>query len=330
MIAILTSLPAAVDRAADTEVVPCNLCGASRFSLVHPACPDRLHPGADRFDVVRCTTCGLIQTNPRPTRPAISMFYPEGYVSFAVEGEQAGPRRRLAERLNAIALATHRIRHPGCQRYPPPTSPQRARLLDIGTGAGLHVERMIALGWDAWGIEPDAAIAKETESRLGLARGRILIGSAEDESFPDGPFDLVTMSHVIEHLHDPHAVLARVREVLAPGGRVMLWLPNIGSLESRAFGRLWFGLDVPRHLYHFSPATLRALLATADLKVVSVVSEAQTASLSGSIRHCLAAGRVAPAPYRHSRALYYVTLPAAMMSLLIGAAPTMQVVAIAA
>jgi SAM-dependent methyltransferase len=140
-------------------------------------------------------------------------------------------------------------------------------------------------GWAVSGVEPDAAAAAEAAHAAGVPRESIFAGQAEDAEFADGSFDLITLTHVIEHLHDPLLVLRKARRWIAPGGRLVIWCPNIGSFESRLFGRLWFGLDVPRHLYHFTPATISRLLEQAGFSVERITAEDNASTFAMSVRN---------------------------------------------
>ena len=186
---------------------------------------------------------------------------------------------------------------------------------------------MSALGWEPWGIEPNAALARGTVQRLGLPEERVLAGTAEEADFQDGTFDLVTMSHVLEHVHNPRDTLADVARWLAPHGRVRIWLPNYGSLESRAFRHLWQGLDIPRHLYHFTPATLRATLTAAGFEVERMIPQWQGNMLTGSLTYAFDALRGRERAYRESRRLHVAVLPAAAALLALGQGGCLDVTA---
>lgn len=303
------------------------MCGADGFDVLHAAAPDYKGSG-DRFDVVTCVACGLTQTNPRPTRAAIARYYPPGYGPHH-EGE-ARPWGASRRALHAVASAYRRLCFTAfrlvarpADRFPRPAV-GADRLLDVGTGAGWYVARMARLGWEVRGVEPDERAAAEAALAAGVPAEAILVASAEDAEFADGSFDLVTLAHVIEHLHDPLHVLRKVRRWLTPGGRVMIWCPNIGSLESRVFGRAWFGLEVPRHLYHFTPQTLSALLAKAGFEVTAIAAEEQASTLAGSVRNALSKRRSVGNP---RGVLLHGLEPVAGIDLALGDKPTMVVTA---
>jgi predicted SAM-dependent methyltransferase len=78
------------------------------------------------------------------------------------------------------------------------------------------------------------------------------------------------MWHSLEHVHDPLSILREAYQLLVPQGRLVIAVPNIESWPYRWFGRSWFGLDLPRHLTHFCPGTLRAMLECAGFRVESL------------------------------------------------------------
>jgi SAM-dependent methyltransferase len=237
-------------------------------------------------------------------------------------------RRRgwLARPLKKALQFPYTIRY-GSILNPRPSTAGRNRLLDIGCGSGLLLREMSRLGWEVWGIEPDEAVARSVVRRLGLSSERIFLGGAEFAQFPAESFDLVTMSHVLEHLHDPQLVLRNVHRWLRPHGKLRILVPNVGSLESGMFGRFWFGLEVPRHLYHFDPATLYRLLGECGFAIERLVPQFQSATLSGSLSFVLGhvLGRRGAA--RHSQLLYYATLPFAAVLLGLGNSAAIDVTA---
>jgi SAM-dependent methyltransferase len=295
------------------ELTPCPLCGGSRTEMLYAGCWDRLLGTPGRFDVVRCTDCGLARTNPRPTREAIGVHYPDSYAFFGGDGLEHG---KAYGTFRDVARWPYRTRF-GSES--PVVAPRGGnRLLDIGSATGQYLAEMVEAGWEPWGIEPNRDAARRTIERLGIPEERVFVGSAEDADFPDASFDLVTMSHVLEHLHDPLDVLRKVQRWLRPGGVVRIWLPNFGSAERRVFGRLWLGLDVPRHLTHFTPKTLGLMLERTGFEVERSVPQWQGNMLTGSVAYLVDALLRRRRPYREPRALHYALLPVASVALALG------------
>jgi SAM-dependent methyltransferase len=136
---------------------------------------------------------------------------------------------------------------------PAPVRP--ARLLDVGCANGEYLLQMRALGWEVEGVETDPqAVALAREAGLVVRQGLL------EGVFPARSFDVVTLGHVIEHAHDPAAMLAECARVLRPGGLLWLATPNLEAAGHRAFGQDYVQLDPPRHLVLFTRQALRGLL----------------------------------------------------------------------
>lgn len=300
----------------------CPACGGSRLEGLHCDCPDRRHWLPGRFDVVRCAACGLGRTTPQPTADSLASWYPGEYVSFAATA--SGSRGRVRLWLRSLLRFPYACRYGIASRRP---AAEANRLLDVGCGTGVFLEEMSSLGWEAWGIEPSLDAAAAAVERISAPSGRIFVGGIEEAEFPHENFDLVTMFHVLEHVADPAEALAKIHRWLRPGGRLEVRVPNIGSLESRVFGRLWFGLDIPRHLHHFSRESLLLLLKRAGFSSVRAVPELQGSSLTGSVSHLVDAVLRRHRDYHHSQALYYAVLPVASLLAAAGSAATLEVTA---
>lgn len=132
----------------------------------------------------------------------------------------------------------------------------KGRLLDVGCGNGIYLLYMQALGWDAVGVDPDPS-AVEACHQAGLTA---YAGTLESQHFPEAYFDAITMSHVIEHVSDPVALLQECYRILRPGGYIGIVTPNWKSLGHKLFKADWFGLEIPRHFFLYTPTSLRILL----------------------------------------------------------------------
>jgi SAM-dependent methyltransferase len=145
------------------------------------------------------------------------------------------------------------------------------RVLDVGCATGdLLLAIREAGNPDVTGVEPGARAAKVARQR-GL---RVHVGGLEDARFDAGSFDTILLSHTLEHVRDPIATLREIRRVLRPGGALVLWLPNVESIEARLLGRYWIGYDAPRHLTTFGLTTLSRALAATGFQTRQVRHEA--------------------------------------------------------
>ena len=254
----------------------CLLCGSDRRWPVVEA-PDTSTGGRGlRFVVVQCEDCGLCYTCPRPDRRSIAQFYPTDYRPHRSkrdarqETRDAGTKPSRVSRLVSRVCSTStwslitRLRGRPCvERRALPWHGQ-GRLLDFGCGGGSFLARMRNQGWHVTGLDVSAETVERIRSELSV---RVLTGTLPHPELEAGSFDVVTMWHSLEHVHDPLGVLRAAYDLLAPGGRLMVAMPNIDSAAFHWFGPAWFALDLPRHLTHFAPPTLRAMLEAAGFRV---------------------------------------------------------------
>lgn len=259
----------------------CDLCGAAGGRVLFTATDHREQLGG-RFAVVRCATCRLVRTDPQPED--LSPWYPPDYRSHA--GERSAHARASTAALRYAAdpgrsallarLLTWVI--PAADLGPP--LPEGARVLDVGAGSGAAVAALRSVGYDAWGVEPSAsavAIAHEA------GRDTVRQGTLERSDLTSQTWDVVRFSHVLEHVPSPLATLRTVARILPPGGRVVVVVPNFAGAGSRVFRSSWDAIEVPRHLHHFTPRTLRRMFAAAGLEVYSLRTAALFGSLPASI-----------------------------------------------
>jgi len=138
------------------------------------------------------------------------------------------------------------------------------RLLDVGCGKGGFLRGARDRGWRCFGVEISFQASNDAR-RMGLD---VATGRFEDVDYPDSFFDVITMYHVLEHLHDPRQALSKAYQLLKSEGLLVVAVPNFDSLQARLFGQRWYHLDAPRHLYHFTPRTLKMLLHQIGFKVL--------------------------------------------------------------
>jgi 2-polyprenyl-3-methyl-5-hydroxy-6-metoxy-1,4-benzoquinol methylase len=138
------------------------------------------------------------------------------------------------------------------------------RLLDIGCGDGTMLEQAMSLGWSAEGVDFDSKAVDNARNK-GL---EVHLGAVEELNLPDDSFDLILMSHLIEHVHDPIGLLRECRRLLAPGGKLIVATPNAESLGHAKFGANWLLLHAPRHLYLFNSANLAVMTRKAGFKKI--------------------------------------------------------------
>jgi SAM-dependent methyltransferase len=253
---------------------PCAVCGATDFDLRYPGTirnPDEdpaqyyssSRARAGYLDVVRCRRCGLLMTNPRDDDQTIGRVY-AGLRDASYDGEDRS--RQLTARAFLDLVESHHS--------------TKGRLLDIGCATGLFARAAHESGWTVTGVEASAwAIERARQRCPGATFIRQLL---EDVDFPAASFDVVTLWDVLEHVRSPAATLARIRQWLAPGGRLFLNLPDAGSWTARSMGRHWV-LLLREHLWYFDRATMSRLLQQCGFELV----ETRPNSVRFSMRNVL-------------------------------------------
>ena len=284
--ALTHSLPPAWPAAQLERVASCPVCGSGERRVLYENLTDAVFRCADgTWTLHRCGQCASAYLDPRPDESSIGRAYGVYFTHTAPDppGQGANPVK-LTDRWDAAyfnARYGYRIRNAaGAGRFVLPlwTLRRAARdkdvralhlpvggghLLDLGYGNGGFVAKMQRLGWDAQGLEVDAAAVNVArEAGLNVTQGRL-----EDAGFADAQFHAVTMNHVIEHLHDVPGTLAECFRILKPGGTLWIATPNLNSRGHAVFGRHWIGVDPPRHLVVMTPDALRGALTRVGFRV---------------------------------------------------------------
>jgi 2-polyprenyl-3-methyl-5-hydroxy-6-metoxy-1,4-benzoquinol methylase len=239
---------------------------------------DRLYNQPGKFRVVRCRACGLMRTNPRPTREGIRLYYPDEYAPYqdarSIAPESPGKSASLWKRPIQRLLKTRD------SRALPPL--EAGRMLEIGCASGTFLRLMAAKGWQVEGLELSEGAADLAKS-LGLP---VYIGELETAPDPSSPYDLIVGWHVLEHLHEPLRALAKLWQWSKPGGWLALSMPDASSWEFSFFKERWYGLHLPNHLFHYTPDTLKALLPRAGWRAERYFWHANPNNLLQSLRYC--------------------------------------------
>lgn len=240
------------------EEAGCPLCAARHWSPLTEAQDPQASSDGLWFAVVQCDACGTCFTNPRPDALSIQHFYPESYA----------PHQRHVRPLSlSFWHGLRRLWSPRRIEMRPLPWHGQGRLLDFGCGNGAYLKLMADRGWKVVGVDVSTSAVERIRAQFGFTvhNGTLPHIDLEPESF-----DVITMWHVLEHVHDPLTVLREARQLLVPGGKIVIAVPNIDSLPFRWFGRHWFGLDLPRHLTHFTPTSISQILQRAGFATTPV------------------------------------------------------------
>lgn len=226
------------------ETVICDSCSGknTRIFLKNTSAVDN----GEMFNLAKCSRCGLVYLNPRPLKKYIGKYYS----SESYWDQKANPKKSYGYLLNIIK---HKIKS--------------GRVLDIGAATGLFLSNFKKGNWEIEGTDISKIAAKIAKNKYGLV---IKIGDFLDIKYPTNYFDLVTFNNVLEHLYKPKETLVKVHKVLKKGGTVLITVPNLDSFGSKLFKNSWYALDVPRHLYHFTPSTLKKMIVDSGFKIVKV------------------------------------------------------------
>src|SRR5262245_10274930 len=270
-----SALLADADSNIDWDETTCLLCGGESWSpLVEAPDPTRERVGR-WFMVVQCRDCGLCFTNPRPAPVSIAQFYCDDYRPHRpIHADSA--RTRWWQRWAPLARLHY-------WRKSVPLHGE-GRLLDFGCGGGAFLLRMRRQGWNVVGVDASAAVVQQLRDRFGLAA---LAGSLPHPELVDESFDVITMWQALEHTHQPLDVLRAAHALLAPSGKLIASVPNIDSLAFRWFGQAWNGLELPRHLVHFDPWTLRLMLHRAGFRQIRIRMQRRSGWLRDSARRAV-------------------------------------------
>lgn len=327
-----------------TETVVCLLCGQRDCSYLVTGY-DRVHPREQDYRYFRCRSCGLVFLHPLPALDEIPGFYPieyqphqmaparnkKGWINrFAVRYYYGRESLRRSRALRALLrVFSSRIMADLCEAH------GECRLLDVGCGAGGLMERHRELGWTVFGIEFSPAASAACRAR-GL---EVHQGTVFDAPLAGKEFDVILLSHVIEHLPDPVGALCQVRECLAPGGKIILKTPNVDGIGFSLYRSCWFPLEAPRHLILFNPDTMRLLAKTASLEVFRIRTRAETNMLCESRHYARTQGYQLPqglaarrqilersGPQRKYRAYRKLMSPIAKVFAWVGRGDTMEAV----
>ena len=264
----------------------CPVCGKTEFR--NKLVVEDKSVSKESFAIQQCEACTFQFTNPRPDAAHIGRYYEsEEYVSHnsgaggiinqAYKVARVFTMRRKVALVNKLAT--------------------KGRLFDYGCGTGHFLAAAKADGWQVAGWEPNARAREEASRRVGQP-----VGIESLVQYQEASFDAITLWHVLEHVHELNDTLQQLIRLLKPGGTLLVAVPNVDSLDAQHYRQDWAAYDVPRHLYHFSPKTMKQLLKKHKMQVsevlpmpldayyVSMLSEKHRAERGGGMFSVLKAG----------------------------------------
>jgi ubiquinone/menaquinone biosynthesis C-methylase UbiE len=301
----------------------CPFCGETVCDVLFSA-PD-FDTGSTRFQISRCRTCRLVRTEPALSDEELGRHYSIPYYGSG-QAKFSGPAEaitRFFNHLRAKQIWSHLGHGPASASGP------AGRVLDIGCGRGNLLMALKDMGCECHGVERNEFPASDTPRGITLH-----IGDLKDIAFESGSFDAVIIWHVLEHISDPAEMVRESARILKTGGLLAIAVPNFASMQSSLFRRSWFHLDLPRHIYHFTPHTLTAILERSGFAVVSSTTLSAEQNIFGFVQSALnaiaprapnrfysllkkTAGRASPAAFIGWAALAACALPFAFVEYLV-------------
>jgi|SRR5271156_878025 len=253
-------MSSAFDMASDTETLlsttrensrqpACPICGSGQLADLLTA-PDRFHLRRQKYRLVRCQSCSGVWQGHPPSPAEMGQHYTEDYHNAIVAAGEGAASERWKDQVKTIS------------RYK-----SGGALLDMGCSSGGFLSTMKGPAWDLYGVEMEESTAERARTSTGA---KVFVGDAVEAPFLPASFDVITCFDVLEHVYSPRQFLAKSLEWLKPGGIFYAMMPNIASWEARLFGAYWFGLELPRHITHFSPRSLGCLMTELGFEEVSV------------------------------------------------------------
>jgi 2-polyprenyl-3-methyl-5-hydroxy-6-metoxy-1,4-benzoquinol methylase len=244
----------------------CPICGGKELSSFFTTDPN--HEG--NFQIVRCHSCGVGMLFPLSDFKEIeSKYYNTTYHAYLNKGAEgkSSPVRKIKDSIKNAVLDTYLgygERSPlGLLSYPfffrIPFYPERVaggKYLDVGCGSGVQMLHMKEIGWDVYGVDV-SSIALSVARQNGLEH--LFQGTLAEAHFPSNTFDAINLTHVLEHIPDPGALLEEIHRILKNNGTLIISVPNFQGLGHRLLERRSF-YDVPRHVYQFTLPGLAILL----------------------------------------------------------------------
>ncbi len=233
----------------------CPVCAAGSVKAIFSA---KDHTVSQKeFSVWYCDECELMFTQDVPGQEQIGAYYAsENYISHS--DTQEGIINKLYHLIRKRTLNAKK------RLMVAETGNKTGEILDIGCGTGAFLFTMQQAGWKVKGLEPDETARAKARSLYNIEA----LPPAQLFELPKVSYNAITMWHVLEHVHQLHEYVEQLKELLAVDGRLFIAVPNYKSYDARLYKENWAAYDVPRHLYHFSPKSMKKLMSMHGLDVV--------------------------------------------------------------
>lgn len=237
------------------DIEHCPICNSSKFT--HFLNAKDYTVSNTIFQIVKCSDCGFKFTNPVPGLEEIGEYYKSNdYVSHS--DTQSGIINYLYQLVKKFAL---RSKGKDILKW---SNLKTGNLLDFGAGTGAFLFEMSGRGWQVVGIEPSEDARKLAKSNYNL----LLLDPNEINKLNTNFFDVITLWHVLEHVHDLKPTILTLKKLLKKNGKIIIAVPNSDAKDAEIYKEFWAAYDVPRHLYHFSSDSMKTLLSEFGIKII--------------------------------------------------------------
>jgi len=238
------------------ELVNCPVCNGQRF-INFLICTDHFLSGED-FTIVQCTACGLRFTNPRPDKSSILRYYEsEEYISHDTKKNTLLNKIYKLARNYAVRKKFNIVKN----------FASGLSLLDIGCGTGEFIYYCKKNNFLPTGIEPNFKARNSAIENYSLD----IYDENHLHSLAPATFDVITMWHALEHVHELRSRLEKIRSLLKPEGVLCIAVPNCSSWDAEKFKEFWAAYDLPRHLYHFTPTSMNETFSKNDFRIQKII-----------------------------------------------------------
>jgi len=211
------------------------------------------------FSIVACNNCTHLFTHNVAQQNEIGKYYAsENYISHS--DTQIGLVNKLYHSIRKRTLQSKK------RLIERETEKSNGNILDIGCGTGAFLNTMQKGGWKITGLEPDETARVKAKTLYGIEPQP----SNNIFKLPDNSYDAITMWHVLEHVHELNEYVAQLKNMLTEKGKIFIAVPNYTSYDAQHYGQFWAAYDVPRHLYHFSPASMKKLVEKHGLTIKKI------------------------------------------------------------
>lgn len=295
--------PSKIPRAESLE--KCPICDSKKtkhsFTL-----PDRLHNTPGEFSYHLCNSCKSVFQNPMVIQEDLHLCYPSEYSPYNLKREvpdvdfdnlpdttfRSNLRKAIVDKikgkkvtgltgkLGSLMAKNAFFRERAFyglvidELLPKGSGEQFA--LDLGCGAGWLMEKLKKVGWNVEGLEWNENAAQMARE---VTKCNVFAGDFREVDIPRNKYHLIVLSHVFEHFSDPKEALIRLRELLADGGKIVMFYPNSQSFSAKWHKTDWFAWEVPRHLIMPAPKAVKSLAKEVNFSEAKVFTRAYYSSV---------------------------------------------------